>query len=583
MRKHYSIWRSLPEEESKNSQRHRRHRHLPRGSLFKMTETSTNKVKVKCFNGSAFTLDYDPSDHVTKLQEKIAQESGIEIERQTLLYKGQLLEGEKEVGGYGLKEGGVISVAVRRGGGKAKSKVVKKEAGKKEEVKKEEVKKEESTKVEDLGVNEDGMGDVMRGLGLGAGAGGMAGMAGMGGMGGAGGAQQEWMAGLQQMLAAGGGAGAGVGVGDGQEGMQQVMNMLPQLMSGLWNSPEMKEYLKNPEEQERSREALIKNMEENPFVSEMMKRDPEFKKMIEDPDKWKESMSAAKNLFETNMPIGANGAPTAANAAKSTGGDEAKSEDKTVQDVRKGEKANQRQTAADVAPLGIDIRMLSEAYGHALGQSLVNSGLGLDPDLVIKGLKSCCNGKDFPMPLHTYEKQMSKLQEIANKFVAESNLEDAKNFFAEIEKESQFKIVEKGKVAYQPGELAPDQSKPAANKDSTVLVIVRGRLLDDRFFFTCPAADDSGETVHPLTLPLSTAPPALRDGIVGMRESEERTLFVHPSAAEQMADMFGDLLPINALLIFDLELVKAQAPPEEIEAAKKAEEAAAALRQSAKA
>ncbi len=52
-----------------------------------------------------------------------------------------------------------------------------------------------------------------------------------------------------------------------------------------------------------------------------------------------------------------------------------------------------------------------------------------------------------------------------------------------------------------------------------------------------------------------------------MRECETRMLYVHPSACEGMADMFGDLLPPNALLIFDLQLLSADAPEEESTAA----------------
>lgn len=52
---------------------------------------------------------------------------------------------------------------------------------------------------------------------------------------------------------------------------------------------------------------------------------------------------------------------------------------------------------------------------------------------------------------------------------------------------------------------------------------------------------------------------ALAEGIVGMKEGESRTLYVHPANCEGMTDMFGELLPPNAMLSFDIELVSCNA------------------------
>jgi len=217
-------------------------------------------------------------------------------------------------------------------------------------------------------------------------------------------------------------------------------------------------------------------------------------------------------------------------------------------------------------PPGVDMHKLSLAYGHALGQSLVNSGLGLDPRQVVVGFEgSALHNKEFPMPLPEYERQMGVLQNVATEYLARVNMEDATRFFEEAGADSSIRVLEADRVLVESGEVAPDESKPAAAAEATVLVLLQGRLLDGRFFYTYPSADESGENVHPLTLPLPGAPPALTAGLLGMREGEERTLYVHPSASEGMADMFGDLLPPNALLIFDLELVSASAPPEEEE------------------
>lgn len=67
---------------------------------------------------------------------------------------------------------------------------------------------------------------------------------------------------------------------------------------------------------------------------------------------------------------------------------------------------------AEMIPPGLDHLKLAEAYGHALGQSLINSAMGLDPDAVVKGLKSACDGGPFPMRLPDYERQMRTLQTV---------------------------------------------------------------------------------------------------------------------------------------------------------------------------
>lgn len=376
-------------------------------------------------------------------------------------------------------------------------------------------------------------------------------MAQMGGMGGMGGANPAAPPGMPDLASLLGGA-SGQGMGAPPANMEQIFAQLPQMMNGLMKTPMLQEYLNDPEKQKQSREVILNN----PMMKGLLDSDPEFAKVVSDPDKWQESMQAARSFFQKEgqsatsetrsvsapAPDGTAGAAAADRALKTPG---------------------VRQSAADLAPPGIDIRKLSESYGHALGQSLINSGLGLDPDLVLRGLKSAVDGKSFPMSLPDYERSMATLQNLASEFLTKANLEDANNFFDEIKQEGQAVMLEEGKVAYERTEAEADEKHAVAEAKNTVLVIVTARLLDGRHFFTCPAADESGESVHPLTLPLETAPPALAKGIVGMKENESRLLYVHPTACEGMSEMFGDLLPPNALLIFDLQLVSANAPDEE--------------------
>lgn len=514
-------------------------RHLQPSS--KMSET----IKVKCFNGKSYDVSVTKaSDSVADVQARIAELSEIAAERQTLLFKGQVLDPDTALSAYPIEEGVTISV-VRRVGKpgpkpKAKPSVAPAPAA-------------DAPATMPLPVmpgmaGAGGMGEgsaqmeamqaMMRGMGMGAGAGGAALGGGMG-MGGGMGGGMEALAGMQGM--------EGLG---GPGGMEKIMQQMGPMMKGLMQSDALQEYLNDPTKQEASRDAILNN----PMLKQVLESDPEFAKVVNDKDQWKKSMEAAKSLFaDGEGPAGA-----------SASGDEAKG-------VKKP-------SAADHAPPGLNINKLSESYGHALGQSLVNSGLGLDPELVMKGFKDACGGRPFPMPFPDYERAMAQLQSLAAEFLAEANLKDSNDFFAEIKAEAKAVILEEGKIAYEKGDVEPDAEEAVALVTSTVLVIVSGRLLDGRHFFTCPAADDTGETVHPLTLPLETAPPALAAGIKGMKETEGRLLYVHPTACDGMAELFGDLLPPNALLIFDLQLVSANAPEEEVQAVKDAAEAAAAAK-----
>eukprot|EP00178_Gracilaria_changii_P021143 TRINITY_DN62994_c0_g1_i1.p1 TRINITY_DN62994_c0_g1~~TRINITY_DN62994_c0_g1_i1.p1 ORF type:complete len:586 (-),score=104.67 TRINITY_DN62994_c0_g1_i1:113-1870(-) len=492
-------------------------------------------IKAKCFNGQSYDLTLDsPSSTVTDLQSSISTVSGITPDRQTILFKGQVLEPGTSLSDYALSDGNTISV-VRRIGKASKSTPSRPASSKPASPPSQPTQPPPTQQDPSVDAPQPpSLEDMMRSLNMGAPA-----SSGLGAGAGAGAATGP----IPDLSALLGGSDAGA---TGTGGMEQLFAQLPQMMNGFLNTNMLQDYLNDPEKQEQSRDAILNN----PFMKKLLESDPEFKKVVSDPEKWRASMDAAKSLFKVSDEKPGEDGQTAESASRSIPTEAKPMEAK-------------KQTAADLAPPGVNISKLSESYGHALGQSLINSGLGLDPELVISGLRSAVQGKAFPMSLPDYERSMATLQNIASEFLTKANLEDANNFFSELKGSGEAVVVEEGKIAYEKGDEEVDKSVAAADEKSTVLVIVTARLLDGRHFFTCPAADESGESVHPLTLELATAPPALAKGIVGMRENESRMLYVHPTACDGMADMFGDLLPPNALLIFDLQLVSANAPEED--------------------
>lgn len=567
----------------------------------------TSKVLARCFNGKTYELSPAADATVGSLQAMISKESGIDADRQTLLFNRAVLsDPSAPLSSINIPDGATVSVVRRVGKAAAASSTASRATP--AAAKSTTTSATGASKGGALGgkggggggskaaasspppaaasggsgaAGAGGLEEMMRSMGLGAGAGG----AGGAGAGGPNPAAMQQMQQMMQMLGGGmgGAAGGGLGGAPGGAGGGDMMAGIQNMMQSLFSSPAMQEYLNDPEKQEQSRQMLASN----PLLTQMM-GGADMEAAISDPAKWQESMNAARQLV-SSLPANAEGAAEAATGGAAAGGAGAAAASKDAKDAKDAPaqtpleaataaaKASPRDGSGMTPPPGVDMDKLSLAYGHALGQSLVNSGLGLDPRRVVVGFEgSALHNKEFPMPLPEYERQMGVLQNVATEYLARVNMEDATRFFEEAAADSSIRVLEAGRVLIESGEVAPDASKPAAAADATVLVLLQGRLLDGRFFYTYPSADESGENVHPLTLPLAGAPPALTAGLIGMHEGEERTLYVHPSASEGMADMFGDLLPPNALLIFDLELVSASAPEEETADAPAATDAPAA-------
>ena len=412
---------------------------------------------------------------------------------------------------------------------------------------------------------------------------------------------------LLEAMMGGGGAGGGGGGGASSADTMQMMSQMAQMMSGLWDSPALQEYFNSPEKQEESRQALLNN----PFLRQWMDADPHFREVVDDPDKWAESMQAARELFAQQGRTGAEGgggdamaaaaaAATAGRRSPMTGGaadadDEPDTTEDAVQAARESARLRDERTRQLAREKGLDTNKLSEGYGFALGQALLNSAFGLDHDLVIRGLRDALAGKDFPMSVSEYERQMGQLQSLANDVLGEANLEEARAFFETAKSmPDMFKPLEEGRILWEEMQVEEEEDddddddddegeggqgergeaaarrrgaqrggtgKKCGGDASYVTLILQGRLLDGRFFFTCPAEDD-GEMVTPLTLKVGDAPSALRRAILDMSEGETRTVYVHPDACDGMSDMFGQMLPKNALLIFDIEMVQTDVPPE---------------------
>ncbi len=201
------------------------------------------------------------------------------------------------------------------------------------------------------------------------------------------------------------------------------------------------------------------------------------------------------------------------------------------------------QPAAELA----DIAKISEAFGHVIGKNLENIGVKFDMAQVIKGLQDAANGKDSPMSEMECIQAIASVQEKVFKEQCVENLKRAETFLAENSKHDGIVSLEEGKVQYVVSEKGNGAEVEA---HFSPLIRYTGKYLDGSVF---------GSSKEEEMISLDEIIPGLKAGLLGMREGEKRTVYIHPDFAYGT----NGYLPPNSLLTFDVEVVKANAPIQE--------------------
>lgn len=219
--------------------------------------------------------------------------------------------------------------------------------------------------------------------------------------------------------------------------------------------------------------------------------------------------------------------------------------------------ANAVQTAnpaATTADEQTEMLRLSEAFGHFIGRNLNAPGMKFDIEAIIKGMRDGAAGKNPPMSDQEYESLLMKMQQKAFTELSEKNLKIANSFLEENKKQPAVVEIEPGKLQYTvlqqgSGETVGDHHSPSIH--------YKGTYIDGTVF------GDSRESGGSVTIPLDQTVPGFSKGIVGMKEGEKRKLFVHPELG------YGTMgqLPPNSLLIFEVEVIKADSPIQDQSAA----------------
>lgn len=195
-------------------------------------------------------------------------------------------------------------------------------------------------------------------------------------------------------------------------------------------------------------------------------------------------------------------------------------------------------------PKEIDIVKLSEAFGNFIGRNLNAPGVKFDLEAIIKGIRNGANNQPSPLTDQEYESMMTQLQARAYTELSSENLKAANQFLKDNLKTPKIVELEPGKLQYV---IVENGTGPTVAEHASPLVKYTGKYIDGTVF---GSSDDTG---GPITVPLDQTIPGFSKGILGMKEGEKRKLFVHPDVGYGTSGH----LPPNALLIFDVEVIKA--------------------------
>jgi peptidylprolyl isomerase len=193
------------------------------------------------------------------------------------------------------------------------------------------------------------------------------------------------------------------------------------------------------------------------------------------------------------------------------------------------------------------ISKISEAFGHLIGKNIETIGIRFDIAHVIKGLEDAAAGKDSPMTEAECVQAITIAQETAFKEQSLDNLEKADAFLAQNAKVKGIVVLEEGKLQYKVEQQGEGEE---VQEHFSPLIRYTGRHLDGSVF---------GSSKEDEMISLDETIPGFSKGLVGMKEGEKRTLFIHP----ELAYGTSGYLPPNSLLTFEIEVVKANQPAAE--------------------
>lgn len=195
----------------------------------------------------------------------------------------------------------------------------------------------------------------------------------------------------------------------------------------------------------------------------------------------------------------------------------------------------------------LDIPKISEAFGHLIGKNLDSLGFKFDMDKIIKGIQDSILGKESPMNESECIQAISQDQEKKFKKLAEQNLQEAEKFLESNSSKKGMVSLEEKKLQYK---IEKEGVGEVVQAHFSPLIKYTGKFVDGKIF---------GASKEDEMISLDETIAGFSKGIIGMKEGEKRTLYIHPDLAYGV----NGSLPPNSLLTFEIEVVKANSPQEQ--------------------
>ncbi|MBS3905000.1 MAG: FKBP-type peptidyl-prolyl cis-trans isomerase [Simkania sp.] len=187
------------------------------------------------------------------------------------------------------------------------------------------------------------------------------------------------------------------------------------------------------------------------------------------------------------------------------------------------------------------IALISEAFGHVIAKHIDSLGVDFDLARLVKGLKDAEEGKVAPLSDVECIEAITQARQQAFDALATTNLEKASLFMKDNAEKTNVTTLEEGKLQIR---IDHEGTGPAVQEGCMPIIRYVGKFIDGSTF---------GASQEDDVVVLDETIPGFGKGLMGMKEGEKRTLFIHPDLA------YGTMgqLPPNSLLIFEIELVKA--------------------------
>ena len=189
----------------------------------------------------------------------------------------------------------------------------------------------------------------------------------------------------------------------------------------------------------------------------------------------------------------------------------------------------------------LNTNIVSEAFGHLIGKNLESLGFEFNMNRVIQGIEDAIAGKTSPMNESECIQAIYLVQEAEFKKTAEKNLTNATAFLMQNSQNAEIIELEKDKLQIK---IEKKGEGTKVEEHFTPLIRYTGKFLDGTVFLS--SKEDE-------IVALDEFIPGFSKGVVGMNEGEKRTIFIHPDLGYGMSPY----LPPNSLLVFDVEVIKA--------------------------